>query len=64
MKEHDVVTLTKDLQDLASGATGTIVHEHIKGEMFVVEFCDERGHTLALEDISVSDLKLVTAFSE
>ncbi len=64
MKEHDVVTLTKDLPGLASGATGTIVHENIKGEMFVVEFCDERGHTLALEDISVGDLELVTAFSE
>lgn len=64
MKEHDMVTLTNDLHDLAAGATGTIVHEHIKGEVFVVEFCDERGHTLALEDISVSDLELVTAFSE
>ena len=49
---------------LVTGATGTIVHEHTKGEMFVVEFCNGQGHTPALEDISIGDLELITVFSK
>ena len=62
MKELDTVSLRIAAFGFASGTLGTIVHEQIKGEVFLVEFCDERGRTLALEDIHKDELQLICAY--
>lgn len=64
MNLYDLVALREDNCGLVAGAIGTIVHEHIKGKMFIVEFCDEQGRTLALVDLSRGDLKLATEFRD
>ena len=62
MKEFDVVSLKSASFGLPSGAIGTIVHVQIKQKVFLVEFCDSRGRTLALENLSCNELELVTAY--
>jgi len=62
VKELDTVSLKSAAFGLLPGATGTIVHEQIKGEIFLVEFCDNEGRTLVLEDISWQNLQLVFSY--
>ena len=62
MKELDAVALKESKNGLVAGSVGTIVHEHVKGEMFVVEFCDDDGCTIALEDLSREQLERVSEF--
>ena len=50
------------MDELPAGAERTIVHEHVPGKMFIVEFCDDDGRTLALLDLPVDVLDLVQAF--
>ena len=62
MKELDVVSLKNGRNGLVSGSSGTIVHEHVKGRLFIVEFCDANGRTIALDDLSHEELELVSEF--
>ncbi|MEM7599108.1 MAG: DUF4926 domain-containing protein [Pseudomonadota bacterium] len=62
MKELDVVSLKSELKKLRAGARGTIVHENVRGREFIVEFFDEQGRTIALEDISHSELNLIIPY--
>ena len=49
IKQHDVVTLTKDLpaHKFVRGQVGTIVEQY-SPDAFEVEFVDNSGHTYAL----------------
>jgi hypothetical protein len=58
-----MVSLKSARQNRSAGTEGTVVYEHFKGEMFVVEFCDMHGCTIALKDISHSELNLITSFN-
>lgn len=62
MKELDVVSLKSEFKNLMAGTEGTIVHEHVRDEMFIVEFCDTQGRMIALEDISHKDLNLINSY--
>ena len=56
MKVLDYVALKTGRGKLAAGARGTIVHENVPGEDFIVEFCDPDGRTIALEDLTRAEL--------
>ena len=56
MKEHDVVEVTRAIAGHATGAVGTIVGGSDRS--FLVEFSDDDGRTLALDDIPAEALRL------
>jgi hypothetical protein len=60
LKVNDVVCLVDDLpkEALAKGAIGTVVAAFsAPEEAFEVEFCDERGATLAQVTLSAHQIK-------
>ena len=61
MKELDTVSLKSAAFGMPSGSIGVIVHEQVKNRVFLAEFCDSEGRTLALEDISRDNLRLFSA---
>lgn len=60
LKELDVVTLTRDIQEhgLNKGSRGAIVHCYEDGQAFEVEFVSEMGETLALLTLQRVDIQL------
>jgi len=60
LKILDVVALLKDVPDkkLVKGQVGTIVETWDKG-VFEVEFCNPKGETIALLEVSGDDLLLL-----
>ena len=48
IKELDVVTLTRDMQEhgLTKGSKGAVVHCYADGQGFEVEFVSEAGETI------------------
>jgi hypothetical protein len=50
IKELDVVTLTRDIQDphLLKGSKGAVVHCYLDGKGFEVEFVSETGESAVL----------------
>lgn len=62
MKELDIVSLRSGRNGVAAGSHGTIVHEHVDGKIFIVEFSDANGRTVALEDLAREELELISEF--
>ncbi|WP_366871093.1 DUF4926 domain-containing protein [uncultured Ruegeria sp.] len=62
MKELDVVSLRSGRAGVAVGSHGTIVHENVDGKIFIVEFSDANGRTVALEDLAREELELISEF--
>ncbi len=60
MKELDVVTLTRDIQEcgLTRGSKGVVVHCYTDGQGFEVEFVSETGDTIALLTLERADIQL------
>jgi hypothetical protein len=60
IKELDVVTLTRDLQEhrLPKGSKGAVVHCYGDREGFEVEFVHETGETIALVTLERADIQL------
>ncbi|MDR3427010.1 DUF4926 domain-containing protein [Silvimonas sp.] len=58
MKELDVIACLDDFPEegLIRGQVGTIVHEHVGGTHFEVEFVDRTGHTYALATLPAASL--------
>ena len=58
IKEHDVVALTEDrpADALHRGDVGAVVHCYQAGEMYEVEFIDERGRTKLIVSIPAPQL--------
>ncbi len=61
-KEHDRIVLTKDVpqEGLKSGDVGAIVHIHLQGEAFEVEFLTLDGDTAALATVLPSQVRPVS----
>ena len=61
-KEHDRIVLTKDIpqEGLKSGDVGAIVHIHLQGEAFEVEFLTLDGDTAALATVLPSQVRPVS----
>ena len=59
IKELDVVTLTRDLQEqgLTKGSKGAVVHCYGDGQGFEVEFVSETGETIALLTLGRADIQ-------
>lgn len=59
-KLHDVVALLKDIPEhkLVVGQVGTIV-ESLGDKTFLVEFCNNKGETLAMLEVKAKDLLLL-----
>ena len=62
MKELDVVVLRSCKNGVLAGTHGTIIHKHLNGNIFAVEFCDEAGRTIAIEDLSPNEVELLWEF--
>jgi Domain of unknown function (DUF4926)/Protein of unknown function (DUF2281) len=60
IKELDVVTLTRDLDEhrLPKGSKGAVVHCYGDREGFEVEFVHETGETIALVTLERADIQL------
>jgi hypothetical protein len=58
VKEHDVVALIEDVpaDGLRKGDVGAVVHCYRPGDIYEVEFIDERGRTKRIASIPVSQL--------
>jgi hypothetical protein len=58
VNEHDVVALTQDLpaEGLHKGDVGAVVHCYKAGEIYEVEFVDERGRTKRIASVAASQL--------
>ena len=56
---YDRVALARAKGRIDKGAVGTIVDEPIRGEAFVVEFCDRDGSMLELVDVERADVVLI-----
>jgi len=65
LKEHDVVALTEDLtaDGLHKGDVGAVVHCYQAGDIYEVEFIDERGRTQRIASISESQLMKLNLLS-
>lgn len=59
IKELDVVTLTRDIQEhgLTKGSKGAVVHCYADGQGFEVEFVSETGETIALLTLERADIQ-------
>lgn len=59
MREHDTIVLTRDLPDLGleRGDVGVVVHIYGDGEAVEVEFVTGSGATVAVETLSVDDVR-------
>lgn len=57
--ELDVVETTHELDGgIPAGAIGTIVSAHADKDVYLVEFSDGRGRTVALVDAHSADLRV------
>ncbi|MGD0515907.1 MAG: DUF4926 domain-containing protein [Thermoguttaceae bacterium] len=58
IKEHDLVTLTKDMEShhLQRGDVGTVVHCYEGGSIFEVEFVTAQGKTIAVLTLKAEDI--------
>jgi hypothetical protein len=65
VKEHDVVALTEDVpaDGLYKGDVGAVVHCYRAGEIYKVEFIDERGGTKRIASIPASRLMKLNLLS-
>jgi len=65
VKEHDVVALTEDVpsEGLRKGDVGAVVHCYQAGDIYEVEFIDERGHTKRIASIPASRLMKLNLLS-
>ena len=65
MKEHDVVALTEDVptEGLRKGDVGAVVHCYRAGNIYEVEFIDERGRTQRIASIPASRLMKLNLLS-
>ena len=65
VKEHDVVALTEDVSadGLHKGDVGAVVHCYRAGDIYEVEFIDERGRTKHIASIPVSQLMKLNLLS-
>ena len=65
VKEHDVVALTEDVpsEGLRKGDVGAVVHCYQAGDIYEVEFIDERGRTKRIASIPVSRLMKLNLLS-
>jgi hypothetical protein len=59
IKELDVVTLTRDVQEpqLSKGSKGAVVHCYGDGQGFEVEFVQETGEAIAVLTLERSDIQ-------
>lgn len=59
----DVIALLRDIpeQNLRRGMVGTVVE--IKGEFFLIEFCNSEGETLALASLKPADFLVLERIS-
>jgi len=62
IKEHDCVVLTKNLpeENLQAGDVGTVVHIHMDGAAYEVEFVTLGGQTVAVATVDASQLRPVS----
>ena len=60
IKELDIVTLTRDIQEhgLVKGSRGAVVHCYSDAQGFEVEFIDEAGNAANVLTLERSDIKL------
>jgi hypothetical protein len=57
LKELDVVVAKRDLKDsVTKGTNGTIVYVYDSG-VFEVEFIDDKGHTISVQNVTILDIK-------
>ena len=65
VKEHDVVALTEDVpsEGLRKGDVGAVVHCYQAGDLYEVEFIDERGRTKRIASIPASRLMKLNLLS-
>ena len=65
VKEHDVVALTEDVpsEELRKGDVGAVVHCYQAGDIYEVEFIDERGRTKRIASIPASRLMKLNLLS-
>ena len=65
VKEHDVVALTEDVlsEGLHKGDVGAVVHCYQAGDIYEVEFIDERGRTKRIAPIPASRLMKLNLLS-
>ena len=65
VKEHDVVALTEDVpsEGLRKGDVGAVVHCYQAGDIYEVEFIDERGRTKRIASIPASRLMKLNLLS-
>ena len=65
VKEHDVVALTEDVpsEGLRKGDVGAVVHCYQAGDIYEVEFSDERGRTKRIASIPASRLMKLNLLS-
>lgn len=65
VKEHDVVALTEDVpaDGLRKGDAGAVVHCYGAGDVYEVEFIDERGRTKRIASIPASRLMKLNLLS-
>jgi hypothetical protein len=54
----DVVELIKAVKGCTAGTQGVIVHVY-NNTIFEVELTDSKGNTLAVETLSVNDIKVI-----
>jgi hypothetical protein len=61
IKEHDRIVLTSDLpnESLKAGDVGTVVHIHLAGKAYEVEFLTLDGKTAAVATVPVSAVRPV-----
>ena len=65
VKEHDVVALTEDVpaDGLHKGDVGAVVHCYQAGDIYEVEFIEERGRTKRITSIPASRLMKLNLLS-
>jgi hypothetical protein len=65
IKKHDVVALTEDrpADGLHKGDVGAVVHLYQTGEMYEVEFIDERGRSKSITSIPAHQLMKLNLLS-
>jgi hypothetical protein len=65
VKEHDVVALTEDApaDGLHKGDVGAVVHCYRAGDIYEVEFIDERGRPKRIASIPASRLMKLNLLS-
>jgi len=61
IREHDCIVLTADLpgENLLTGDVGTVVHIHLGGAGYEVEFLTLTGETVAVTTVLPSQLRPV-----